>query len=129
MRSAPPAAEALVIAIGGAIGTSLRFAVALGMQAGHQHSAWATTAANLVGAFLLGVILARAEFTATHPLLRPFLVVGVFGSFTTFSALAFDNRLLATEHGEAVALLHLFGSIAIGIVAFVGGATIAGGRR
>ena len=84
---------------------------------------------NLVGAFLLGTVVARGASPSAHPLLRPFLVVGVFGSFTTFSALAFDNRLLAAHNGEAVALLHLVGSIAIGIVAFACGAAIARGRR
>lgn len=128
-RAASAPAEALVIAIGGALGACLRFAIALGMQAANQHGAWATTAANLIGSFLLGVIVARVGSSTAHPLLRPFLVVGVFGSFTTFSALAFDNRLLAGQHGEAIALLHLVGSIAIGIVAFACGTAIARGRR
>ena len=129
-RSASAAAtESLAIAIGGALGASLRFAITLGMQAANQHGAWATAATNLVGAFLLGTVVARGASPTAHPLLRPFLVVGVFGSFTTFSALAFDNRDLAAHNGEAVALLHLVGSITIGIAAFAFGTSIAGARR
>jgi len=128
-RSASAASVALAIAIGGALGASLRFAVVLGMQAADQHGAWATATANLIGSFLLGVIVARVASPTAHPLLRPFLVVGVFGSFTTFSALAFDNRRLAGHHGEGIGLLHLVGSIAIGIAAFACGTAIARGRR
>ena len=80
---------------------------------------------NPIGAFLLGVIVARIASPSAHPLLRPFLVVGVLGSFTTFSALAFDNRQLATQQGELLAAVHLVGSIATGIVAFTFGTAIA----
>ncbi len=100
-RSASAPAEALAIAIGGALGASLSFAVALGMQAADQHGAWATVVVNLIGAFVLGVIVAGVGSPTAQPLLPAFLVVGVFGSFTTFSALAFDNRLLAAHNGEA----------------------------
>jgi fluoride exporter len=123
------AAEGLAIAAGGAVGASLRYAVAIGTQTAHQHAAWATAAANVLGAFALGVIVARVDLSKSHPLLRPFLAVGVFGSFTTFSALAFDNRLLASQHSEVAALLHLTGSIAAGLIAFAAGASLHGGRR
>jgi CrcB protein len=128
-RSASASAAALAIAIGGALGASLRFAIVLGTQSANLDGAWAAASANLIGSFLLGVIVARAGSPTAHPLLRPFLVVGVFGSFTTFSALVFDNRRLAGHHGELIGLLHLVGSIAIGIVAFGSGAAMARRRR
>lgn len=127
-RSHPPAsrwAESIAIAGGGALGASLRYAIALGTAAGQQHTALAAILANLIGALLLGILFARVDSAEAHPLLRPFLVIGVFGSFTTFSALALDNRALATQQGEIIALLHIVGTIVLGLLVFVVGAAIA----
>ncbi len=110
--------EALAIALGGSFGASLRFAIARGTEVADQDAAWATLIANLIGAFLLGVLVSRVEANEAHPLLRSFLVVGVFGSFTTFSALALDNRSLASQHGEFAALMHITGSVLAGLLAF-----------
>ena len=121
--------EAFAIAAGGALGATLRYAIVLGTQSANQHAAWATAGANLVGALLLGMVVSRVDSARAHPLSRPFLVVGVFGSFTTFSALAFDNRTLAFQQGEIVALLHIAGSIIAGLLAFAAGSAIARGSR
>jgi CrcB protein len=111
-------AEIAVIALGGAIGASLRFAIALGIQATGLHATLAVGSANVIGSFMLGLIVGHLDSGNAHPLLRPFLAIGVFGSFTTFSALALDNRRLATEAGEFWAALHLGASIVIGVLAF-----------
>ena len=120
-RPAPPlstAPEVLAVASGGLIGASLRFAFAILAEDLGFHTAVATAIVNLLGAFLLGALLARFDAPSAHPLFRPFWVIGVFGSFTTFSTLALDNRLLAGGHGEPLALLHLAGSLALGLAAF-----------
>jgi len=126
---APFVQEAFAIAAGGALGASLRYAVLLGTQSANQHAAWATAGANLLGALLLGMVVSRVDSPRAHPLIRPFLVVGVFGSFTTFSALAFDNRAIALQAGEVAALLHIAGSILTGLLAFAAGSAIARGSR
>jgi len=51
--------------------------------------------------------------------------VGVFGSFTTFSALALDNRGIAIEAGELWAAAHLAGSVLLGLAAFTLGDSIS----
>ncbi len=110
--------EALAIALGGSVGASLRFAIARGTEVADQDSAWATLIANLIGAFLLGVMVSLVKASEAHPLLSSFLEVGVFGSFTTFSALALDNRTLASQHGEFAALMHMTCSVLAGLLAF-----------
>ena len=100
------------------IGASLRYGVAMAAQSAGLHSAIGTGLANLSGSFLLGALLAHFQTPTAHPLFRPFWVIGVFGSYTTFSTLALDNRLLATGRGELVALAHLVGSIGLGLAAF-----------
>jgi CrcB protein len=112
------ASEALAVASGGVLGATLRHALSRATLATGLDASVATLGANLAGAWLLGALLARYASPTSHPLLRPFWVVGVCGSFTTFSTLAAENRLLAIVRGEPVAWLHLAGSIALGIAAF-----------
>ena len=121
----PLAKEMAVIALGGAIGASLRFSVSLGVGAAGFHAALAADVANLTGSFLLGLVVGYMHSGRAHPLARPFLTVGVFGSFTTFSALALDNRQLAQEVGEALAAARLGGSIVLGLLAFAVGDGLA----
>jgi CrcB protein len=119
----PFLAEMAAIALGGAIGACLRFAVALGIGATHLHGALAASIVNIAGSFLLGLVVGHLESGRAHPLLRPFLTVGVFGSFTTFSAVALDNRMLASEAGEGIAIAHLAASVVLGLAAFALGNT------
>jgi CrcB protein len=123
------AAEVVAIAVGGAIGAGLRFSVALAIAAAGLPGVLGVAIANLSGSFVLGLFVGYLESEAPHPLLRPFLTVGVLGSFTTFSTLALESRGLAGEDGEAIAALFLGGSIALGLAAFVVGDVISVGLR
>jgi len=118
-------AELAVIALGGAIGASLRFAISLAIRAADLPLTLAAGSVNLIGSFLLGLMIGHLDSARAHRLLRPFLTLGVFGSFTTFSALALDNRTIALEAGEIWAASHLAGSIAMGLAAFVLGNSIS----
>ncbi len=121
----PFGAELAVIALGGAIGAGLRLAVSLGISVAHLHGALGAGIANFIGSFLLGLFVGHLDSGRAHPLLRPFLTVGVFGSFTTFSALALDNRGIAIEAGELWAAAHLAGSVLLGLAAFALGDSIS----
>jgi len=125
-RLPPFSAEMAVIALGGAIGACLRFAISLVIAATALPDALAAGTANFVGSFLLGVIVGQLDSGKAHPLLRPFLTVGVFGSFTTFSALASDSRGIALEAGEVLAAAHLAASLLFGLAAFALGDSISG---
>jgi CrcB protein len=116
--AAPISPEVAAIGVGGALGASLRHALALAAGALGLHSAAGTLAANLAGAFLLGVLLTRFESPSAHPLLRPFWVIGVFGSFTTFSTLILEGHDVAAASHPDLALLHFGTSIALGLAAF-----------
>jgi CrcB protein len=122
---APFAAELGVIALGGAIGAGLRFSVSLMVAAGGLPGLLSVLIANLTGSFVLGLIVGHLESGRPHPLLRPFLTVGVLGSFTTFSALALDSLNLAERAGDLMAVGFLGGSIALGLAAFALGDLIS----
>jgi len=110
--------ELCAVAAGGVLGASLRFGLGLAVAAVGLPETLGTAVANASGAFVLGASLARFTSPIAHPLLRPFWVVGVCGSFTTFSTLAAETHGRASVGGAAVALLHLGLAMAIGMAAF-----------
>ena len=107
----------LQVAAGGALGASARYAVvvaarrALGVE-----FPWGTFFVNAIGSFLIGVlIVVMAEKGGMR--FAPFLVVGVLGGFTTFSAFSLDVAVLY-ERGEMTsAALYVLGSVVLSVVA------------
>ena len=101
-------AAALVVAVGGGVGSLLRYGLSRALPA-HGHAfPVATLVTNLVGSLLLGaLIVAMTEIWAPHPLLRPLLGTGLLGGFTTFSTFAEDARSLppASSFGYVAASL------------------------
>ena len=135
---APPAllSEALVIGLGGAIGSALRGALQLLWPAAATPTGPTSFPlvepiglANLIGAAALGAALGRLAGGRAHPLLRPFLCVGVLGSFTTWSALIAQTTRTASGGRELAALLFLGGHLALGLAAFVAGERAASRAR
>lgn len=103
---------ALVLA-GGTVGTAGRLALGLLMPEG----VWAVLLANVVGALLLGVLVARLPQQTG---LRVFLGTGALGGFTTYSALTVG----AVELWQTTPLLALgyaVGSVALGLTAALAG--------
>ncbi|MGW6821380.1 fluoride efflux transporter FluC [Streptomyces sp. NPDC055005] len=81
------------VAVGGAIGASARHGAALLWPAAPGAFPWDTFWVNVAGCALIGVLMAAVAEdgrTSPHPLLRPFLGVGVLGGFTTFSTYALE---------------------------------------
>jgi fluoride exporter len=90
------------IAAGGVLGSLARYAVS-----GLGGWPWWTLVVNASGCLLIGVLMAVVRHrTAPHPLLRPFLGVGVLGGYTTFSAYAVDVQRLLVSGRSEVALAY-----------------------
>lgn len=105
---------------GGALGALAR--VALAELAPHAPASWpwATFAANLAGAFLLGLVLARPPAGARDPAaprVRAFLGTGVCGALTTFSAFQLELLRMLDEGAAALALGYAAASLAAGLAA------------
>ena len=83
----------LAVGAGGFIGAALRYGVCLFMisRAG-LNSAWGTFCVNFIGCLLIG-FLAGFEFKNIQPL-KYFLIAGLLGGFTTFSAFSLDALML-----------------------------------
>jgi CrcB protein len=91
----------VAIALGGAVGSALRFGVsrALGEALGPGFP-WGTLGVNALGCFAMGALLGPGgPAQELREPLRLGLVVGVLGGFTTFSAFAFETvRLVQAGH-------------------------------
>lgn len=120
----------LVVTVGGAIGTTARYAVTHLIGSRHLTGTaplipWATLLVNVVGAFLLGLLLERlsragAE-TPARQVVRLGLGTGLLGGFTTYSALALELHDLLAGADIAAAVAYGIGSVCAGLVACAAG--------
>ena len=114
------------IAIGGACGAVLRHAVVL-LVAWWGGQVWGTFLVNLLGSFAIGVVVASAFDTAWFESFgRPFLVVGVLGAFTTFSAFSLDAIQLYDADRSLLALAYVVATVAGCLLAAKAGMHAAG---
>lgn len=78
---------------------------------------WGTLLVNVSGSLLIGLVMGLA-LGQTWPLgWRLFLVVGVLGGYTTFSAFAYETVQLLTKGDLASALGHMAGSLVSTVLA------------
>ncbi len=117
----------LAVAAGAAIGGVLRLVITTLVvgRFGPGLSFYATFSINVVGCYLIGVVLGLAqERVDFNPLLRVFLAVGVLGGFTTFSSFAYEAFRMATAALALTAALYVCGSVVFGFGgAYLGVAT------
>lgn len=115
----------LTIAVGGAIGSLARWGLAQWWPVGPGSFPWATFSANVLGGFLLGVlVVVIVEVWPNQRYVRPFLGVGVLGGFTTFSAYALDARTLAAQGFAGTAVLYVAATLVAGLLAVFCGLTL-----
>jgi fluoride exporter len=114
-----------VIAVGGAAGALARY----GLSAAFPHPAgafdWATLGINVSGCALIGALMvAITEVWPAHPLVRPFLAVGVLGGFTTFSTYIVDIQRSLDAGAAVSALAYLAVTLAAALAAVWAGITV-----
>lgn len=111
----------VAVALGGGLGTLARAAAGQIFPTADARFPSTTLTVNLVGAFVLGVVLVvLVDLVGPTPRLRPFLVTGVLGGFTTFSTFMVETAQLGRHGRVALAGLYL-------VVATVGGLVVAFG--
>jgi CrcB protein len=119
--------EWIWVAIGGALGSVLRYGVGGAIQRWNS-SDWpvGTLAVNILGSFVIGwlaqQILARGVMT---PQARLLVMVGILGGFTTFSTFSLETLRLLQQGGWIPAVANIVFSVAGGLVAAWAGFAIA----
>jgi fluoride exporter len=110
------------VALGGAIGSALRYLTVLG--AGRLVPGWpvGTLVVNVAGCFVMGLL-----FALSGPRNHPLLMTGILGGFTTFSAFSLDTLKLWEGGAPAQAALYTGASVVLSLLACALGAALARG--
>jgi CrcB protein len=122
--SGAPVTVWLAVALGGAIGSVCRFGFGrLATQALGRDFPWGTFGVNVLGGFVMGLAAATMMERAPGSWGRfaPFLMTGVLGGFTTFSAFSLDALYLIERGALPKAALYVGGSVALSIAALWAG--------
>ncbi|MEU6308736.1 fluoride efflux transporter CrcB [Streptomyces chartreusis] len=107
-----------VVAAGGALGATARYALALWWPAQPGGFPWATFWTNVVGCAVMGVFMVIiTEVPAAHRLVRPFFGTGVLGGFTTFSTYAVDIQRLVDDGHPRTGLAYLAATLVAALTA------------
>jgi CrcB protein len=121
----------LLVCLGGAIGSGLRFLAATGavMLFGADFPR-GTIFVNLLGSFLLAAVMGVSTSSTLISLeLRLFLGAGVMGGFTTYSSFNYETIMLAAQGSWGAALFNVVvtvtGCLLSGVAGLVVGRAIA----
>ncbi|MFN4155582.1 MAG: fluoride efflux transporter CrcB [Paracoccaceae bacterium] len=113
------------VALGGAIGASLRYLVQIAsLRVFGTGFPYGTLAVNIVGSFLMGVlVVVLAEKGGMR--LAPFLMTGILGGFTTFSAFSLDTISLWERGQSWLSLGYVGASVILSLAALLAGLQLA----
>jgi CrcB protein len=113
----------LLVGLGGFFGAIARYLVDgwIAERTGATFP-FGTLVVNLSGAFVLGFLFALTVERGVLPsVIRPPVLIGFIGAYTTFSTLALESWRLIEDGSYALGLANLFGSMALGVVVVVVG--------
>lgn len=116
-----------LVGLGGFLGAVARFWLSTAVQRLAPASFPAgTLVVNVLGCLVIGIVIALIEHHAAGALRwRAFLVLGVLGSFTTFSALGHETYELLRHGAPGLALLSAGGNLVLGLAAVWAGRAAA----
>ena len=117
----------LQVAAGGAIGAALRFLSGVGvMKLAGPGFPMAILSVNVIGSFVMGLVVVATAKTGNEQL-NPFLMTGILGGFTTFSAFSLEAYTLFERGAVGQAAIYVGASVGLSILGLVLGVSIARG--
>jgi len=113
------------VALGGALGASGRYLTGVAaMRLMGPGFPWGTLAVNVIGSFVMGVIVVVLGHLSANRL-APFLMTGLLGGFTTFSAFSLDALTLWERGQQGLAAAYVAASVLLSLAAIVAGLIFA----
>lgn len=119
----------LLVSLGGAVGTFLRYLMTLLTAPIDKFMPWGTIiGVNLIGSFVIGFIgtltLAEGRYPLSEPV-RLFIMIGICGGYTTFSSFSLQTFELIRNGAIMRALANVLLSVVLSISAVAIGHLIA----
>jgi CrcB protein len=118
----------LLILLGGGAGSLSRYVVgsALVTRYGTRLPIIGTMTINVTGSFLIGILMTLiTERFGANQNLRPLLVIGFLGGYTTFSSFEWETYAVIRDGGFWVGIFNIVGSVTLGYAAVWLGAMLA----
>jgi len=104
----------IYVASGGAIGAVLRYLIQNFIRFYFPNFPIGTLFINFAGSFLIGLLASNLEYKGTSSIfIIYFLIIGVLGSFTTFSAFSLETIQLINENKIFLSLVYIFLSMSL----------------
>ena len=114
--------QLIAIAIGGALGALGRYWVSGLLNNADYRIPYGTLTCNAVGSFLMGVCFVLIlEKSKLSPEMRPLLMVGFMGAFTTFSTFSMETIAMLQEGHVMSAAIYILLSVLLCLVALYSG--------
>ena len=106
------------VASGGAVGALARWAAGATWPNRPGSFPWTTFGINVVGCAVIGALMVLVTDVYSKPrLLRPFIVTGILGGFTTFSTYSVDTLHLIDTGHWLTAVANVFGTLVAALAA------------
>ena len=106
----------LAVAVGGVVGTWIRWGVGAEFPVATGTFPVTTFAINMVGAACIGIVVVLTlDRRPPRPVLHSLLGTGVLGGLTTFSAFSVESVELVRTGSSGVAALYVVASIVVGV--------------
>ena len=116
----------LLVFLGGGLGAAARHGInRAGLALLGPGFPWWTLAINVAGSFLIGLLAGLFGSLETGHNARLFLITGVLGGFTTFSAFSLDALTLWERGAQLQAGFYVLGSVILSLLAAAAGLLIA----
>lgn len=112
-----------LVAVGGALGAISRYAVGTAVPHSAGGWPWATFAVNVVASLVIGVLAGWAYWRHAADWVRPLLMSGFLGGFSTYSAFAVDTVALADAGSGGLAAAYVVVTL-VACVGAVGAGTV-----
>ena len=110
--------KTLMVAVGGMVGSVLRYAVSVLAQRLYGDAfPLGTLTVNAVGCFAVGVLLPLLDRQFLGPESRALLLVGLIGGFTTFSAFGLETVELVRRGATGLAFANVALNVGLGLLA------------
>jgi CrcB protein len=115
--------KVIIVGFGGFFGSIFRYLIYLlsNNLIGYSFP-FGTILVNVIGCFLIGLIYQIfSDMISLSDNLKLFMTIGFLGGFTTFSAFSLDVFLLYQSNSKLVAIIYIFITLVLSLLAMLGG--------